>query len=161
MQYTTGDSHYIETTSVAREIEAFNEQVRERGYRDSEQSYEDKEVDYIGDVQAGNYESDYKRIQIANAIERINAKISHMKPSVDGRVLAPGEDAQGMSIDSAPSGSDDYRDYYIREMAKRVARGEPSEDPVYQESIEGYPSESGSRRGSERSIRRRHRRPNK
>ena len=156
MQYTTGDSHYIETASIARDIEAFNEQVREQGYMGSDRSYEDREVDYIGDVQAGNYNSDYKRIQIANAIERINAKISHMKPSIDGRVIAPGEESQGMTIDSAPSGSDDYREYYIKEMARRVAREEPAGSFSIQE-----PCEPDSNRFGERSMRRRHRRSNR
>lgn len=131
MQYTSGDSHYIETSSVARDIDAFNEQIRESGYMGSERNYEEREADYIGDVQAGNYTSDYKRIQIANAIERINSKIAHMKPSIDGRVMAPGEEAQGMAMDMAPSGSESYRNYYIQEMAKRVARGEHEDVSSY------------------------------
>lgn len=140
MQYTTGDSHYVETSSVARDIDAFNEQIRESGYTGSERDYEEREADYIGDVQAGNYTSDYKRIQIANAIERINSKIAHMKPSVDGRVMAPGEEAQGMAMDMAPSGSESYRNYYIQEMAKRVTRGE-QEDSIYDDPSNMYPPE--------------------
>ena len=127
MQYVTGDSHYVDPAMIAQNIEAFNEQVRESGYDGYEDDYSQREASYVGDVQSGDYTSDYKRIQIANAIERINAKIAHMKPSADGRVLAPGEEAQGMSMDTAPSGSDSYREYYIKEMAKRVVQ-EPEED---------------------------------
>ena len=133
MQYVTGDSHYVDPAVMAQNIEAFNEQVREGGYEGYEDDYAQREASYVGDVQSGDYTSDYKRIQIANAIERINAKIAHMKPSVDGRVLAPGEDAQGMAMDMAPSGSESYREYYIKEMVKRVVK-EPSsdEEPVPQ-----------------------------
>ncbi len=127
MQYLTGDSHYVDPAVMAQTIDAFNEQIRESGYDGYEDNYAQREASYVEDVQSGDYTSDYKRIQIANAIERINAKIAHMKPSVDGRVLAPGEDAQGMALDTAPSGSESYREYYIKEMAKRVGR-EPSEE---------------------------------
>ena len=127
MQYLTGDSHYVDPAVMAQTIDAFNEQIRESGYDGYEDDYAQRESSYVEDVQSGDYTSDYKRIQIANAIERINAKIAHMKPSIDGRVLAPGEDAQGMAMDTAPSGSEEYREYYIKEMAKRVAK-EPSED---------------------------------
>ena len=136
-----GDSHYIETSQVAQSIEAFNAQLREEGHDSRTSQYEQRENSYVGDIQSGDYTSDYKRIQIDNAIKRINAQIAHMKPSVDGRVLAPGEEAQGMSMDTAPSGSDSYRDYYIKEMAKRVHKEEDFEPP----------------REQERSMRRRHR----
>lgn len=141
MQYVTGDSHYIEPEAMAQSIEDFNERLMEEGYTQSHGDYEQCERDYINDVQSGDYNSDYKRIQIDNAIKRINAQIAHMKPSVDGRVLAPGEEAQGMSMDTAPSGSESYRDYYIREMAKRVHKDADPEPP----------------REQERSMRRRHR----
>lgn len=139
MQYVTGDSHYVDPSVMAQNIDAFNEQIREGGYDGYEDDYAQREASYVGDVQSGDYTSDYKRIQIANAIERINAKIAHMKPSVDGRVLAPGEEAQGFTMDTAPSGSDSYREYYIKEMAKRVVK-EPEEadelpEPVHQRSI--------------------------
>lgn len=155
MQYTNGDSHFIEASSVARSIDAFNEQVRETGYVNGADEYVSKEMDYIEDVQRGDYSSDYKRIQIANAIERINAKIAHMKPSIDGRVYAPGEDATGMSMDVAPSGSDEYRDYYIREMAKRVNREEADG------SADQYDPHEPSKRTQERCMRRRHRSSNR
>jgi hypothetical protein len=122
MQYVTGDSHYVDPSVIAHNIEAFNEQVRECGYDGYEDDYSQREANYVGDVQSGDYTSDYKRIQIANAIERINAKIAYMKPSADGRVLAPGEEAQGFTVDTAPSGSDAYREYYIKEMSKRVIK---------------------------------------
>ena len=141
MQYVTGDSHYIEPEAMAQSIEDFNERLMEEGYTQSHGDYEQCERDYINDVQSGDYNSDYKRIQIDNAIKRINAQIAHMKPSVDGRVLAPCEEAQGMSMDTAPSGSESYRDYYIREMAKRVHKDADPEPP----------------REQERSMRRRHR----
>ena len=141
MQYVTGDSHYIEPEAMAQSIEDFNERLMEEGYTQSHGDYEQCERDYINDVQSGDYNSVYKRIQIDNAIKRINAQIAHMKPSVDGRVLAPGEEAQGMSMDTAPSGSESYRDYYIREMAKRVHKDADPEPP----------------REQERSMRRRHR----
>ena len=155
MQYTSGDSHFIETSSVARSIDAFNEQVRETGCVNGADEYVSREMDYIEDVQRGDYSSDYKRIQIANAIERINAKIAHMKPSIDGRVCAPGEDALGMSVDAAPSGSEEYRDYYIREMAKRVNK----------EEVDGYADQYEAheppKRTQERCMRRRHRSSNR
>lgn len=141
MQYVTGDSHYIESSTVAQTIEEFNERLMDEGYSSNCNDYEQRERDYVNDVQSGDYNSDYKRIQIDNAIKRINAQIAHMKPSVDGRVLAPGEEAQGMSLDTAPSGSDSYRDYYIKEMAKRVHKEEDFEP----------------QREQERSMRRRHR----
>ena len=141
MQYVTGDSHYIESSSVAQNIDEFNERLMDEGHSSRYDDYEQCERDYVNDVQSGDYSSDYKRIQIDNAIKRINAQIAHMKPSVDGRVLAPGEEAQGMSMDTAPSGSDSYRDYYIKEMAKRVHKEEDFEPP----------------REQERSMRRRHR----
>lgn len=141
MQYVTGDSHYIEPAAMAQSIEDFNERLMEEGYTRNHDDYEQCERDYINDVQSGDYNSDYKRIQIDNAIKRINAQIAHMKPSVDGRVLAPGEESQGMSMDTAPSGSESYRDYYIREMAKRVHKDADPEPP----------------REQERSMRRRHR----
>jgi hypothetical protein len=141
MQYVTGDSHYIEPAAMAQSIEDFNERLMEEGYTQNYDDYEQYERDYINDVQSGDYNSDYKRIQIDNAIKRINAQIAHMKPSADGRVLAPGEEAQGMSMDTAPSGSESYRDYYIREMAKRVHKDADPEPP----------------REQERSMRRRHR----
>lgn len=132
MQYLTGVSHYVEPAAMAQTIDAFNEQVRESGYDGHEDDYSQRESSYIEDVQSGDYTSDYKRIQIANAIERINAKIAHMKPSADGRVLAPGEDAQGMAMDTAPSGSEEYREYYIKEMVKRVAKEPAEEEPIPQ-----------------------------
>ena len=141
MQYVTGDSHYIESSTVAQNIEEFNERLMDEGYSSNCNDYEQRERDYVNDVQSGDYNSDYKRIQIDNAIKRINAQIAHMKPSVDGRVLAPGEEAQGMSMDTAPSGSESYRDYYIKEMAKRVHKDADPEPP----------------REQERSMRRRHR----
>ena len=139
MQYVTGDSHYVDPSVMAQNIEAFNDQVRENGYDGYEDDYAQREANYVGDVQSGDYTSDYKRIQIANAIERINAKIAHMKPSVDGRVLAPGEEVQEFTMDTAPSGSESYREYYIKEMAKRVVKeveevDEPPE-PVHQRSL--------------------------
>lgn len=129
MQYITGDSRYVDPSVMAQNIESFNEQVREGGYSGYEDDYSQREASYVGDVQSGDYTSDYKRIQIANAIERINAKIAHMKPSVDGRVLAPGEEAQEFAMDTAPSGSDSYREYYIKGMSKRVIRDEVEEPP--------------------------------
>ena len=134
MQYVTGDSHYIESSTVAQNIEEFNERLMDEGYSSNCRDYEQRERDYVNDVQSGDYNSDYKRIQIDNAIKRINAQIAHMKPSVDGRVLAPGEEAQGMCLDTAPSGSDSYRDYYIKEMAKRVHKEADFEPPREQES---------------------------
>lgn len=135
MQFVAGDSRYVDPSVMAQNIEAFNEQVRDSGYEGYEDDYSQREASYVGDVQSGDYTSDYKRIQIANAIERINAKIAHMKPSADGRVLAPGEEAQGMSMDTAPSGSDSYREYYIKEMSKRVIKDPPEEDEQQPELV--------------------------
>lgn len=158
MQYTVGDSHFVDPATIARSIEAFNEQIRETGYINDADEYVSKEMDYIEDVQNGDYNSDYKRIQIANAIERINAKISHMKPSIDGRIVAPEEEGHGMTIDGSPSGSDSYREYYIREMAKRVNR---EEDECYTNTDAAYEDSTHVRRSHERSIRRRHRPSNR
>jgi hypothetical protein len=130
MLYVTGDSHYIESSMVAQNIDEFNERLMEEGYDQTATGYEQRERSYVKDVQSGDYNSDYKRIQIDNAIKRINAQIAHMKPSSDGRVLAPGEEAQGMSMDTAPSGSDSYREFYMKEMSKRVNKDPMPESPV-------------------------------
>jgi hypothetical protein len=130
MLYVTGDSHYVESSMVAQNIDEFNERLMEEGYDQTATGYEQRERNYVKDVQSGDYNSDYKRIQIDNAIKRINAQIAHMKPSSDGRVLAPGEEAQGMSMDTAPSGSDSYREFYMKEMSKRVNKDPMPEPPV-------------------------------
>lgn len=133
MQYVTGDSHYIESSTIAQNIDEFNERLMEEGYNQTACDYEQREMSYVNDVQSGDYNSDYKRIQIDNAIKRINAQIAHMKPSTDGRVMAPGEEARGMTMDTAPSGSDSYREFYMKEMSKRVYKEEQPELPVKQE----------------------------
>lgn len=147
MQYVTGDSRFVDPATMAQSIDEFNERLIEEGHSQGYNDYEQCERDYINDVQSGDYNSDYKRIQIDNAIKRINAQIAHMKPSADGRVMAPGEESQGMAMDTAPSGSESYRDYYIKEMAKRVRHA----DNGYEEDCPEPPREQ------ERSMRRRHR----
>lgn len=161
MQYSIGDSHYIETSQIAQNIEAFNAQLREEGHDNRASQYEQRESNYVGDIQSGDYTSDYKRIQIDNAIKRINKQISHMKLSSDGRVYAPDEDAAGMAMDMAPSGSDSYRTYYIKEMARRVIGDDSGdEEEVYQgqealhtRTAVGEPSDTPKRRRRKKVMR--------
>ena len=134
MQFSTGDTHFVEPETMSRTIDTFNEQLQEEGHFSRAQTYEDNERNYVSDVQSGDYSSDYRKIQIAQAIERIQSKICHFKPSRDGQVLAPGEESQGMMVDGAPSGSESYRDYYFQEMQKRVSRNAPMEDEEYVEN---------------------------
>ena len=129
MQFTTGNTHFVEPETISKNIDSFNEQLQEEGHFSRASSYEDNEKSYVNDVQSGDYSSDYRRIQIAQAIERIQSKICHFKPSQDGRISAPGEDMQEMALETAPSGSDSYRDYYFQEMQKRVARNTHMEQP--------------------------------
>jgi hypothetical protein len=152
-----GDSHYIETSQVAQSIEAFNAQLREEGHDSRTSQYEQRENSYVGDIQSGDYTSDYKRIQIDNAIKRINKQISHMKPSSDGRVYAPDEDASGMAMDMAPSGSESYRSYYIKEMARRVIGDDPGDDDTPYQDQEMIHSRTTLTEPSEAPRRRRRR----
>lgn len=151
MQFSTGDTHFVDPEEMSRTIDTFNEQLQEEGHFSRAQTYEDNERNYVSDVQSGDYSSDYRKIQIAQAIERIQSKICHFKPSQDGQVLAPGEESQGMMVDGAPSGSDSYRDYYFQEMQKRVSRNVPKEDEEY------VPKMPETRDHGSHSMRRRHR----
>ena len=50
MQFSSGDTHFVEPETVSRNIEAFNDQLQEDGHVSHARSYEDNEQNYINDV---------------------------------------------------------------------------------------------------------------
>lgn len=110
----------VQISDMEDKIDEFNQQLQNEELSEQYSSYDESRNKYISDINNGNYESNYRRIQLENALERIKRELEHLNRNTGQLSVNSNSDENTVADIYSINGGDDYKNYYISEQTRKA-----------------------------------------